>query len=124
MFSADRQETVITDIKMPFWSMVFFMVKWAIAAIPAAIILFGVFLSLTVASILLLGSFQRGLQLLTVQPTPTPTPIALATPTPVYRFRDMPRPTPEPTEAAAELEPTPTPTPCYENGFRVPCENN
>jgi len=30
---------VVTDIKMPFWSMVFFMVKWAIAAIPALIIL-------------------------------------------------------------------------------------
>jgi len=29
----------ITDIKMPFFSMVFFMVKWAIASIPAFIIL-------------------------------------------------------------------------------------
>ena len=30
---------VVTDIRMPFWSMVFFMVKWAIAAIPAILIL-------------------------------------------------------------------------------------
>lgn len=30
---------VITDIKMPFWSMVVFMVKAAIASIPAVIIL-------------------------------------------------------------------------------------
>ena len=30
---------VVTDFEMPFTSMVFFMVKWAIAAIPAAIIL-------------------------------------------------------------------------------------
>jgi hypothetical protein len=30
---------VVTDIRMPFWSMVVFMVKWAIAAIPAMIIL-------------------------------------------------------------------------------------
>jgi YesN/AraC family two-component response regulator len=30
---------VITDIKMPFMSMVVFMIKWAIAAIPAIIIL-------------------------------------------------------------------------------------
>ncbi len=30
---------VVTDIKMPFWSMVRFMVKWAIAAIPALIFL-------------------------------------------------------------------------------------
>jgi len=29
----------ITDIKMPFLSMVLFMVKWAIASIPAIIIL-------------------------------------------------------------------------------------
>ena len=34
-----KNEVVITDIKMPFWSMVMFMVKWAIAAIPAIIIL-------------------------------------------------------------------------------------
>ena len=30
---------VVTDIKMPFGSMVVFMIKWAIAAIPAFIIL-------------------------------------------------------------------------------------
>lgn len=34
-----KNEVVITDIKMPFWSMVGFMVKWAIATIPAFIIL-------------------------------------------------------------------------------------
>ena len=36
----DRPEVVVTDIKMPFWSMVVLMVKWAIAAIPALIIFF------------------------------------------------------------------------------------
>lgn len=35
----DESRVVVTDIKMPFWSMVVFMVKWAIAAIPAFIIL-------------------------------------------------------------------------------------
>ena len=30
---------VVTDFEMPFTSMVFFMVKWALAAIPAVIIL-------------------------------------------------------------------------------------
>ena len=39
----DYSEVVVTDIKMPFgWifgSMVIFMVKWAIATIPAIIIL-------------------------------------------------------------------------------------
>ena len=34
-----KNEVVIVDIKMPFWSMVVFMVKAAIAAIPAIIIL-------------------------------------------------------------------------------------
>jgi hypothetical protein len=35
----DYSEFVVTDIKMPFGSMVVFMVKWAIATIPAIIIL-------------------------------------------------------------------------------------
>ncbi len=29
----------IVDIRMPFWSMVIFMIKWAIASIPAFFIL-------------------------------------------------------------------------------------
>lgn len=33
------QNVVVTDIQMPFMSMVVFMVKWVIAAIPAMIIL-------------------------------------------------------------------------------------
>ena len=33
------QRVVVTDVHMPFWSMVVFMVKWAFAAIPALIIL-------------------------------------------------------------------------------------
>ena len=32
-------QVVVTDIRMSFWSMVVFMIKWAIAAIPAFIIL-------------------------------------------------------------------------------------
>jgi hypothetical protein len=38
MPSSDR-EVVVVDIKIPFFSMVVLMVKWAIAAIPAVIIL-------------------------------------------------------------------------------------
>lgn len=30
----------VVDIKMPFWSMIKFMLKWAIASIPAVFILF------------------------------------------------------------------------------------
>ena len=36
---SNNQNVTITDIKMPFGSMVEFMVKWAIASIPAFIIL-------------------------------------------------------------------------------------
>jgi hypothetical protein len=35
----EKREVVVTDVKIPFWSMVVLMVKWAIAAIPALIIL-------------------------------------------------------------------------------------
>lgn len=35
----DQREVTVTDIKIPFWSMVVLMVKWALAAIPAIIIL-------------------------------------------------------------------------------------
>jgi hypothetical protein len=34
-----KTEVVVVDVKMPFLSMVTFMVKWVIAAIPALIIL-------------------------------------------------------------------------------------
>ena len=36
---ANTQRVVVTDIHMPFWSMVVFMVKWALASIPAILIL-------------------------------------------------------------------------------------
>jgi hypothetical protein len=39
MSSNPRTEVVVVNVNMPFWSMVRFMVKWAIAAIPALIIL-------------------------------------------------------------------------------------
>ncbi len=35
----DEQRVVVTDFDMPFGSMVKLMVKWAVASIPAAIIL-------------------------------------------------------------------------------------
>ena len=36
---ANIQRVVVTDIHMPFGSMIIFMVKWALASIPAIIIL-------------------------------------------------------------------------------------
>ena len=35
----DKREVIVTDVKMPFWSMVVLLVKLALAGIPAAIIL-------------------------------------------------------------------------------------
>jgi len=36
------QEIVVTDVKIPFMSMVVLLVKWALAAIPAIIILISI----------------------------------------------------------------------------------
>ncbi|WAK04587.1 hypothetical protein [Methylobacter sp. YRD-M1] len=36
---SEEQRVIVTDIRMPFISMVFFMVKWVIASIPAFFIL-------------------------------------------------------------------------------------
>jgi len=35
----ETQKVVVTDIKMPFFSMVVFMIKWMLAAIPAFIVI-------------------------------------------------------------------------------------
>lgn len=35
----NSRQIVVTDIKIPFWSLVVLLVKWALAAIPAVIIL-------------------------------------------------------------------------------------
>jgi len=37
--SENSREVVVTDIRIPFFSMVVLLVKWALAAIPALIIL-------------------------------------------------------------------------------------
>lgn len=39
MNSSQEEKVIVTDIQMPFTSMIIFMVKWAIASIPAFIIL-------------------------------------------------------------------------------------
>lgn len=39
MDQESQRHVVVTDIRMPFWSMVAFMVKWVIASIPAFLIL-------------------------------------------------------------------------------------
>jgi hypothetical protein len=48
---SETREVVVVDVKIPFWSMVILLVKWAIAAIPAMIIL----LVLAAATSMVLG---------------------------------------------------------------------
>lgn len=43
----DVKNVVITDIKMPFLSMVIFMVKWMLASIPAFIIVGAIFVGIS-----------------------------------------------------------------------------
>lgn len=43
MSEEGSKEVVVVDIDMPFWSMVRFMIKWAIASIPAIIVLMVLF---------------------------------------------------------------------------------
>jgi len=38
----EKHEVVVTDVKIPFLSMVVLMVKWAVAAIPALIVLLAI----------------------------------------------------------------------------------
>ena len=60
MGSSDINEIVVTDIKMPFSSMVVFMVKWAIATIPAIIILTAVgSITLSLLRAIFAGFHQR-----------------------------------------------------------------
>ena len=54
----DKREVVVTDVKIPFWSMVVLLVKWAIAAIPALIILLVIG---AVASALMAAIFGGGM---------------------------------------------------------------
>jgi len=52
----NTQEIVVADIRIPFVSMVVLMVKWALAAIPAIIIL----ISIGVAFSIVLGALFGG----------------------------------------------------------------
>ena len=53
----NTQEIVITDVKIPFVSMVVLLVKWALAAIPAMIILIVIAAAVSAA----LGAFFGGM---------------------------------------------------------------
>jgi hypothetical protein len=53
----DRVEVVVTDVQMPFMSMVLFMVKWSLASIPAFLILFALGAILLVLFASVFGGF-------------------------------------------------------------------
>jgi uncharacterized membrane protein YdjX (TVP38/TMEM64 family) len=53
----NAQEIVVTDVKIPFVSMVVLLVKWALAAIPAIIIL----ISISVAISMIFGALFGGM---------------------------------------------------------------
>ena len=53
-----RREVVVVDVKIPFTSMIILLVKWAIAAIPAVIILVAL---AGLVSMLLGGVFNWGM---------------------------------------------------------------
>lgn len=57
-----NSRVTVTDVDMPFWSMVRFMLKWAIAAIPAVVILGAVGLILSVIATIALGVIGAGLR--------------------------------------------------------------
>lgn len=52
--TAQAQPVVIVDIRMRFWSMAWFMVKWSFATIPALVIIFSIMWAL----FLLLDKFR------------------------------------------------------------------
>ena len=58
--SRHPQSVSVTDIDMPFWSMVGFMIKWSIAAIPAAILLSVIFGLLFLLATVLFGGLLAG----------------------------------------------------------------
>jgi len=45
--SEEPRQVIVVDLQMPFISMVMLMVKWALASIPALMILFAIFTFVT-----------------------------------------------------------------------------
>ena len=56
-----KQEVTVTDIKMPFMSMVVFMIKWTVASIPAMILLAAAVFGLIIIGTMLLAMLGAGL---------------------------------------------------------------
>ena len=59
MNSEIEKRVVVTDIRMPFLSMVVFMVKWVIASIPAFIILYILGMIVMAITMLITGGMKH-----------------------------------------------------------------
>jgi hypothetical protein len=57
MANGAEQQIVVTDIKIPFMSMVVLLVKWALAAIPAMLILIVIGMAFSMVMSALFGGF-------------------------------------------------------------------
>ncbi|MBI3355367.1 MAG: hypothetical protein HY038_01085 [Nitrospirae bacterium] len=77
----NNQAVVVTDIRMPFFSMVIFMVKWAIAAIPAFFILtvFGVLTWAMLSGLLLSLTIGKNTDSIRTMGTETPSSVPIST---------------------------------------------
>ncbi len=56
------RKVTVTNVKMPFWSMVGFQVKWVIASIPALIVLLVLLFLLAAVLSMLFGGAILGLE--------------------------------------------------------------
>lgn len=72
-------EVTVHDVKMPFFSMVVFLIKLAFAAIPAIIVVWTTFFFLMVATYLFASALGWGIGKYTqsANPTPTPAPVLM-----------------------------------------------
>lgn len=61
VLSAGESRVVITDIRMPFLSMVVFILKWVLASIPAMIIMFVLFAILSLVLGGVVAAFSGGM---------------------------------------------------------------
>jgi hypothetical protein len=56
-----RQRVIVTDVDMPFGSMVVFIIKWTLASIPALIILWLIFVVIIALLALVFGGIFHGM---------------------------------------------------------------
>lgn len=98
--SQSENNVTITDVNMPFWSMVRFMVKAALASIPAIIILWIIGVLLIVAMWLIIAGLGLGIAGLSTLSAPKSSPVM--TPSPVASNPLLAQPSPAQPAASTE----------------------